>query len=193
MPRRLRAPRKSPETSALPTTEYAVLGLLCEREMSGYDIRRALEASVGYFWTPAKSHIYGVLARLADQGLATRREVEQEQRPDKQLYRITKQGEDALRAWLENVDTEPDASRHPILLKIFFGRRAGPGQVAALIERRLREEEAFVAELEEIERRLAGQEEHFYGYLTVQFGLARARATVEWARQALGELERRSE
>src|SRR5919205_1638392 len=87
--------------TTLSTTELAILGLLSYGERSGYEIKKAAESSVGYVWTPAKSHIYAVLPRLVDRGFATARRVAQERRPDKQVYRITKKGEEAFRAWLE--------------------------------------------------------------------------------------------
>src|SRR5262249_37655704 len=87
--------------TGLSTTELAVLGLLTRGEHSGYQIKKAAEASVGYVWSPAKSHIYTVLPRLVTGGFATTRRVAQERRPDKQVYRITKKGRDAFEQWLE--------------------------------------------------------------------------------------------
>ena len=37
------------KAETLTTTECAVLGLLTRRAMSGYDLKRAIETSVGYF------------------------------------------------------------------------------------------------------------------------------------------------
>src|SRR6187200_2014064 len=76
----------------LTATEAAVLGLLADGEQSGYDLRRCAERSVGYFWAPARSQIYAVLPRLVEAGLARRRHVRQDTRPDKRLYRITAAG-----------------------------------------------------------------------------------------------------
>jgi DNA-binding PadR family transcriptional regulator len=73
----------------LSANEAAVLGLLADGETSGYDLNKLIGSSVGFFWTPAKSHVYATLARLVDAGYATVRHVAQRQRPDKQLYKIT--------------------------------------------------------------------------------------------------------
>ena len=85
------------EPRTLPATSYAILGLLTFGEMSGYDLMKLAAQSVAYFWTPAKSQIYGELKRLVEAGFATAREVAQHQRPDKRLFRITPEGEWALR------------------------------------------------------------------------------------------------
>src|SRR6266545_3475769 len=104
---------------ALSTTEFAVLGLLSFGERSGYDLKKAAELGVGYVWTGAKSQVYAVLPRLVEGGFATARHVRQERLPDKQVYRITKRGEEAFRAWLEE-PVDYRSSRSPFLLKIFF-------------------------------------------------------------------------
>ena len=45
--------------------------------------------------------MYATLPRLAEAGLASRREVAGRNRSDKQVYGITAGGEAALRGWLE--------------------------------------------------------------------------------------------
>ena len=95
--------RTSPvRTAKLTPTEAAILGLLSMGEASGYDLLKAARRSVGYFWAPAKSQLYGVLPRLVEAGLASSRTVRQASKPDKQLYRITKAGSAALRDWVNS-------------------------------------------------------------------------------------------
>jgi DNA-binding PadR family transcriptional regulator len=73
------------QTTSLTTTEGVILGLLCERERSGYDLLKRAEGSVAHMWAPAKSQLYAVLPRLVDDGFANRRTVRQSARPDKQV------------------------------------------------------------------------------------------------------------
>ena len=86
---------------SLSTTEFAVLGLLSGGQRSGYDLKKAAEAGIGYVWPASKSQVYAVLPRLVEGGYATAKQVRQERLPDKHLYRITKRGEAVLRVWLE--------------------------------------------------------------------------------------------
>ena len=105
----------------LPATSYAILGLISFGEMSGYDVKRFADRSIGYFfWSPASSQIYAELRRLRSLGYVRDREVRQERRPDKRLYRITGDGEQALQRWLERSDVTPDMSKSLFLLKLFF-------------------------------------------------------------------------
>jgi DNA-binding PadR family transcriptional regulator len=171
-------------------TEAALLGLLSEHELSGYDLQRLVEHSVGYFWAPAKSRIYAVLPRLVEHGLATRREVVQRGRPNKQLYKATKAGKAALQAWLAE-PPEPDPDRNALLLKVFFGDQSDDQTILGQVR-------AKRAQAEELERQLAvydadGRDEHdrFPAY-TRRYGHEWAAAVIRWAEYVERDIAKRA-
>jgi len=173
----------------LSDTEYAVLGLLTFGEQSGYELDKLAQRSIGYFWQPAKSKIYAILPRLVERGLSVSSPVAQERRPDKLLYRITAEGEAALRSWLVSGDPVARVMRDTLLVKLFFG---GHGEVAGLREQllhRRREAETKLRDLEEIDRNL-DRDEDFFPYLTLLHGLEMTRAMIRWVDDALRELDR---
>lgn len=179
-------------TGTLSTTELSVLGLLLSYgEHSGYDLKRAAESGVGYVWTAAKSHVYAVLPRLVAGGYATVRTVAQERRPDKQVYRITRKGEDAFRRWLEEPVDERAGSRSPFLLKVFFGGRMSREALVAHLERKRAQAEKELAEYREIEERIRDDESSYYGYVTLRWGLEQTEAWIRWADEILRELAER--
>src|SRR5207237_1602774 len=92
---------------------------------SGYDLKKFVDGALGYVWAPSKTHLYAVLRRLVDAGLATRRDVSQSTRPNKQLYRISERGRAVVREWLDRPETESDPDRSIFMLKLFFGSQAG--------------------------------------------------------------------
>ena len=178
------------KTAQLTTTEAAVLGLLSHGPRSGYEVRKAVELSVGYFWGPAKSQIYAVLPRLVEAGFATVRKVAQDQRPDKSVYRLTRAGRAALEAWIEETPAPPDPDRNPLLLKVFFGDLVTPEVIAGHIKERRQEAERLRSRLEEIE---ADFDPDFHATLTIRWGFEYAGAVIRWAKQAERELAARSE
>jgi len=53
-------------------TAYTILGMLSiepNLSASGYEIRKAIESTVGYFWGESFGQIYPTLKRLAAEGL----------------------------------------------------------------------------------------------------------------------------
>jgi PadR family transcriptional regulator, regulatory protein AphA len=163
-----------------------VLALLARYgERSGYDLTGIARRGVGYVWAPARSRVYATLPRLAAAGLADRRDVEQQQRPDKQLYRITAAGEQALGTWLETV--EP-GSIDTFLLRVFFGDLMAPEALRAHVEQHRRDAVERLAEYEEIEREIRDDEKARFGYMTLRWGLEASRGRLRWAEEILAEV-----
>jgi len=177
--------------SSISNTEAAILGLLRLGERSGYDLSKMVRGSVGYFWSPAQSQIYSILPRLVEAGFAVRRGVRQARRPDKHVYRITKRGEAALDAWLNDPETERAAAKNPFLLKLFLGEFMSREAVVAHIKRARAEAAAELAELEQIQPDTTGA--HPYDGLVLEWGLVRARAFIRWANGAVREIEAKAQ
>src|SRR3954447_14187167 len=130
-------------------------------------------------WSPAKSQLYAVLPRLVAAGRATRRDVRQTARPDKQVYRLTRAGRAAVREWLE---TAPPKSWDELLLKVFFAKLCSR---AALLQQ--------LDEYEELQREMLAEYEAIrpatrYGALTLQYGLDLMPARLAWLANARREL-----
>jgi PadR family transcriptional regulator, regulatory protein AphA len=166
----------------LTTTEYAVLGLLAWREMSGYDVNRAVDNSVRFFWSPAKSRVYAVLPRLLDAGLIRRRDVGGERGTDKALYGATPSGKRALRRWLL-ADTDPDLVRSPFLLKLFLGDNASPTRLHELVDEYAGRTRDLLDHLRAAEAAVDASEDP-YALLTIRYGIRRGEAGLQWVDEA---------
>jgi len=185
----------------LPTTSYVILGLLTFREMSGYDLKQLINKSITHFyWSPAKSQIYGELRRLESQGLVTMREVPQTLRPDKRLYRITSQGTEAMQKWLENSGVEPDSYKSALLLKVFFGHMLSPNTIGELLEERRQQVEHDLAacqkKVEELRTQVEGskaEDDLFFPLLTLQRSIALFQTDLSWIDETLAQFKQRQE
>ena len=192
MPRRT-IPAATSASTELTVTEYSVLGLLghLQRPVSGYELRKVTESSVGYIWRPSKTQLYVVLLRLLRSGLVTRRKVRQLDRPDKHLYRITDAGRAAIREWLERDEDVGDPDRSVLGLKLFFGAQ---GDREALVRQLAAFRDSYGARLATYESKWQSADRYERGVsdeftrLTLRYGIARARAAVDWADATMEEL-----
>lgn len=108
---------ESQRASAVNPTAASLLGFLYWQPMSGGEIERAVEASVGRFWSLTRSQIHRELAALAEAGLVKLGPVGPRRR---QPYKITATGKKAFLRWLQE-EPGSDLIRSPFLLKFFFG------------------------------------------------------------------------
>lgn len=172
-------------TRTITTTEAAVLALLAiEGERSGYDLMKRVSSAIGYVWAPAKSQLYAVLPRLVKDGYARRRLVRQGARPDKQLYRITRNGRRALDAWLRD---EPD-SMDTFHLKLFVGGLVPRDVLVQHVEWFRAEAERRLEELRRIEPTNTRRGHDFFHYFALRLGIDRYQQLVDWSDWVLAEL-----
>jgi DNA-binding PadR family transcriptional regulator len=77
----------------------AILACLTERPMTGYELAKTFDASIGFFWKADHQQIYRELSKLRDRGHVQAREVVQTGKPNKLVYTLTDDGRSALRHW----------------------------------------------------------------------------------------------
>ena len=169
----------------LTATEAALLGLLRHGEMSGYDLRKLVERSVGYYWTPAKTQIYSSLPRLVEAGLATMRTVRQTDRPDKHLYAITDAGREAVSEWVRSAPLDAGLGRNVLLLKLGLADESHAEPLREQVRARRAEAEQLRAELVELDA-AGGEGDPPFEHLTRRWGFFYVDALGRW----LDEVER---
>ena len=82
------------------TLKYAILGLLMQTPVTGYDISKAFGPGLGSFWSAKHSQIYPELKRLTEEGLIQFSTVIQGEKLKKKLYQITSAGKEDFLQWL---------------------------------------------------------------------------------------------
>ena len=132
-------------------TGYALLGLLSfGEELSGYELKQWADDSLRFFWTaPAMSQVYREIERLADRGLVAQRSVVREGSRPTKVYRLTPEGEVAVRTWLAE-PPEPPSLKHPIALRVFFGHLLDPDDLRKALLAHREWCDRMLADLEEV-------------------------------------------
>lgn len=139
-------PRKAAEAY---TITYAVLGFLARwGATSGYDLKLWFERGMGNVWEATHSQIYNELRRLERNGWATMETEEQDTRPDRKIYRITKQGRAALAEWL-NRPAEAPRIHDEVALKAVLGGVAPKGALTSVLKAAQQTHQQRLIELQE--------------------------------------------
>lgn len=79
---------------------HVILTMLSERDATGYDIARAFDESLAFFWNASHQQLYRDLKALEREGLVAATLVEQTHRPDKKVYCLTPAGRKQHETWL---------------------------------------------------------------------------------------------
>ena len=173
-------------------TANLILGMLSiEPNRSGYDIRKMVESSVSYFWRESYGQIYPTLKHMAREDLIVARPSISKGKRKRQEYSLSAKGRARLQEWLA-APYRDDPPRSEFLLKLFFGRAASPNACIQHVRHFQANNKRTLGTLLEVERQVhahnAGHPHLSFWLLTLSYGIAHTRSSIEWSESALTNL-----
>ncbi len=171
-------------------SQYAILGMMSLRPMTGYEVKKTIERSIGNFWHESYGQIYPLLQQLTRQGLL-KASADPGGRRSSKRYAITALGRRVLRAWLAQPITL-QVGRNDVLLKLFLGVESGPENTRAHLAQFRRAHEELRDKYAAIGRWLRDQHRdspHLpYWLLTLRYGELETEALLAWCDEAQTQL-----
>ncbi len=116
--------------------EVAILGLLKERSMHGYQLSKRLTDTLGGFWRVSYGSLYPTLRRLERDGAVERVFDQQEVGRRKNVYRITEKGEELFQELLEEAGAESSSEDNRFRVRLAFFKYLAPDTRIRLLEKR---------------------------------------------------------
>jgi DNA-binding PadR family transcriptional regulator len=177
----------------LTTTDYALLGMLTVKPMSGYELKQFAGQSVGHFWSESYGQIYPALQRLAKAGHI--RELKPDARSktgrERRTYALTAAGKKALEEWLPQA-ARTQVPRSEVLLKLFFGAHTGFKVSREHLRELAREQQARLQAYQEIDKELKAStnEQAAFWRITLRSGILTTEAVLAWIDESLDTLDR---
>lgn len=173
--------------------KHILLGLLAEPH-SGYDLKKQFDQSLRNFWRAELSQIYPLLQRMENDGLLSSRDAESDIGPTRRVYRRTARGRRELHEWL-NAGPVVGVERIEYLAQTYFLDQLDAPEAAVAFMESLRDyAEERLRHLEGVEAGWRADDprypdalpnEDFYPQLTLDLGLQRMRATLEWCERSI--------
>jgi PadR family transcriptional regulator AphA len=166
-------------TERLSPTSYVVLGMIGLRGPStSYDLKRAINRSIGYFWTFPHAGLYSEPQRLESMGLLSADSEEDGRR--RRTYSLTEEGLRELRAWLAAPTNEHFQLRDVAELKLFFNELGEPDNVLRLAREQITQHEERIRVYEDMQRRYGEVEEVAPRMVTLRLGLEMEHAALRF-------------
>jgi PadR family transcriptional regulator AphA len=176
-----------------------MLGMLREPH-SGYDIKKKFEQSLRNFWRAELSQIYPLLQRMNDQGLLTSKESPSNIGPTRKVYKRTAKGRKELAAWLTE-GPSVGAERIGYLAQVYFLSELEDDTAVLAFMSELRDYMAdWLDTLIDTENSWKANDPgypdqlpdaSFYQQLTLQMGLMKVRANVQWCDESIARIRLR--
>lgn len=127
---------------------HVILTVLSEGDATGYEIAKAFDESLAFFWNASHQQLYRDLKALEREGLVAATLFEQTHRPNKKVYRLTAAGRQQQLAWLsEPVETRVNSV---LLVKLWGLADASPTRALALLGEQRKFHEAKLRRYDEL-------------------------------------------
>ncbi|MGX1373010.1 DNA-binding PadR family transcriptional regulator [Priestia megaterium] len=165
--------------------QNVILGFLVEKPMSGYDIKQMMENSVSYFFDASYGAIYPALRRMEKDMLIEKEVIQQEGKPNKNLYVITPKGEKAFQDYM-NSPLNSTLIRSDLLIRIFFGQYTSYDKIKEWLNIEKQKAQAQLNNLTLLNEKYPNMERH--KKITLLYGIDEARFTLEWIEKELQRL-----
>ncbi len=111
---------------------HAIMTALIDADLSGYELARDFETSLGFFWHASHQQIYQELHKLAEKSWLNKREVHQSGKPNKIVYGLTRAGREALADWVYGA-TKTQSAKDELVIKLYNLNAANAAHLAAEI------------------------------------------------------------
>lgn len=112
---------------------HAILGLLRNRSLTGYDMKKAMQKSPIIYWSGNNSQIYRALAELEDEGFVSVRIQQGDAAPNKKVYTLTERGTIELRRLTLGFPEIPEI-RKTFLMQLVLGGNLTKTELNTLLE-----------------------------------------------------------
>ncbi len=113
--------------------------------MSGYDVKKLVDAGLSHFWNENYGQIYPTLDQLVRDGLATKQSAAGSGQRKRNVYTITARGKKEFRQWIEQ-PTDPPTVKNESQLKFFLSSGCGTRATLQLIEAQRAQQQSLLDE-----------------------------------------------
>ena len=172
---------------------HAILTSLLDQDLTGYELAKQFDVSLGFFWQASHQQIYQQLKVLHEQGLVSANEEVQSGKPDKKRYAMTESGRDYLNNWVHG-ETKRKPAKDDLPVKLYnMGTVDNAVLERALSERRTHHEQKLALYFKIRERGYSTPEElepsRLGMYLALLAGIKQEQGFIEWCDEAIEVLK----
>lgn len=169
----------------------AILACLTERPMTGYELAKTFDSSIGFFWKANHQQIYKELTKLRDRGHIAGREVVQSGKPNKLVYSLTPEGRAALRHWAARPSV-PASIKDDLLVRLYALDSVDIDPLRTDLMARLEHHRDRLARYERLLNKRfpdgTAPPADLGKWLGLRIGMSHERAVAEWCEEAIEAL-----
>jgi DNA-binding PadR family transcriptional regulator len=174
--------------------KYAILGILIDKPMHGYELKRAVSPALSRERLMNDGVLYPLLSKMEREGLVQSKVERGDRRPNRHVFHPTASGRRVFFEWLRGSAFEEDLVTydfflgHPFLSKCVFFKHLTREEIRAKL---IAQRESSLAKLEAFDRIREGMVERGvdpFRIAILDLGIAQHREKIRWLEKMTEEL-----
>ena len=169
--------------------KYAILGLLNNKNMTGYDISKEFNAQIAEFWNAKHSQIYPELKKLVSEGLIVFNIELSGDVLEKKVYSITEKGREEFLSWLSKDEPMEPTPKNIFRLRMYFSSNLDIKTRVSLLKSQLIQHEnrlAFLQSQKDAYYDIPDINSQYFGdYLVLDGAIIREKGNIEWLKKCI--------
>ncbi len=171
----------------------AILVCLTDRPMSGYDLAKTFDASIGFFWRASHQQIYRELGKLREKGFVKSEEITQSGKPNRIVHTITPAGAKALNVWSAKPCRMPSL-KDELLVKFYALENVDIDALQDQLTIRLEQHQTKLSKYRKIQDRYYAGDDNSLNQagkrIVLEMGIKEETSRIEWLQSAMMEISR---
>ncbi len=175
--------------------QYAILGLLNRKDMTGYDLTKEFQTELSEFWSAKHSQIYPELKSLSENHMVEFKTEITGNVLEKKLYSITETGRRELIKWEKSFTKLKALPKDEFKLQLFFSDCITAGQRIDLLNNQLEQHREKLVHLNQNMEKFDSvppiSESAFSDYLVLLGAIQREESACNWLNTCISLCESR--
>ncbi len=169
----------------------AILVCLTDRPMSGYDLAKTFDASIGFFWRASHQQIYRELGKLREKGFVKSQEIAQSGKPNRIVHTITPAGAEAVKVWSSKPGRMPSV-KDELFVKFYALGSVDMDALKDHLTIRIDQHQTKLSKYRKIQDRYYSGEDQSLNHagkrIILEMGIKEETSRIEWLQAAMFEI-----
>ncbi|GMA69992.1 PadR family transcriptional regulator [Leuconostoc litchii] len=124
-----------------------VLGILQNGPRTGYEINEVIQNRLNHFFDGTFGMIYPTLKKLEKDGLVIKKQITQTDKPNKNVYSITEEGQRVFSEELMK-PTTPEVLKSDFLMRLYFSNQLDSAKIKQFLKEEISRKQSQLDDLE---------------------------------------------
>ncbi len=161
--------------------DYIILGMVLNKELTGYDVKKCIENGIGVFYKASYGSLYPALKKLTAQGYLNMYEKPKGDR-QKNYYQLTEDGKKVFLDWLVSPMNVLDGTNTHLAKVYFFDQLPADLRDRQLLEHEINNTN-YLKKLKELKRefdKMENKDQYYYKLSTLYYGICITQESIRW-------------